>query len=165
MWTSSGQHPTGTPSSEESGPLAENTHLTGSEPSILDDFHYSQTTEIFFQEQSSDAVLLYLFDTEQRRDHRQNALFTPVHSEREEPADRRQAYHSFKESLLPSQSLSVCHARTGRPVHELSSLSSRSREKPSAPRFSLNDKKSKFSLILRQKFTKQFQTDSDRRSI
>ena len=34
-------------------------------------------------------------------------------------------------SLLPSQSLSVCHARTGRPVHKRSSLGSRSREKPS----------------------------------
>ena len=50
---------------------------------------------------------------------------------REEPADRRQAYHSFEGSLLPSQSLSVCHVRTGRPVHELSSLGSSMRENPS----------------------------------
>ena len=40
--------------------------------------------------------------------------------EREEPADRRQAYHSHEERLLPAQSLSA-HARTERPVHELSS--------------------------------------------
>ena len=33
--------------------------------------------------------------------------------------------------MLPSQSLSVCHVRTGRPVHELSSLGSSSGEKPS----------------------------------
>ena len=38
--------------------------------------------------------------------------------EREEPANLRQAYHSHEESLLPAQSLSVCHVRTGRPVHE-----------------------------------------------
>ena len=38
---------------------------------------------------------------------------------------------TFEESLLPSQSLSVCHVRTGRPVHELSSLGSSSRENPS----------------------------------
>ena len=68
--------------------------------------------------------------------------------------DRRQAYHSFEESLLPAQSFSVCHARTGRPVHELSSLSSSNREKPGRDseneqiRISLKDKKSKFSLIV-----------------
>ena len=38
--------------------------------------------------------------------------------EREEPADRRQAQRSFEESLLPSESLSVCHVSTGRPVKE-----------------------------------------------
>ena len=32
--------------------------------------------------------------------------------EREEPADRRQAHHSFEESLLSSQFLSVCRVRT-----------------------------------------------------
>ena len=50
---------------------------------------------------------------------------------REEPADRGQAYHSFEDSLLPAQSLSLCHARTGRPVHEVGSLNSCSRAKPS----------------------------------
>ena len=44
---------------------------------------------------------------------------------------RRQAYHSFEESLLPSQSLSICHVITGRPVHELNSLGSSRREKSS----------------------------------
>ena len=46
-------------------------------------------------------------------------------------ASRRQAYHSPEESLLSSQSLSVGHVRTERPVHELSSLSSAVRENPS----------------------------------
>ena len=59
------------------------------------------------------------------------ALSSPLFTqEREEPAGRRQAYHSPKESLLSSQSLSVCHVRTGRPVHELSPLGSSVRENP-----------------------------------
>ena len=45
-------------------PLGENTPLTGYEPNIPDDFHYSDTTEIFFYEQSSDGVPSYLFDAE-----------------------------------------------------------------------------------------------------
>ena len=60
------------------------------------------------------------------------ALSSPLFiQEREEPASRRQAYHCLEESLLPSQSLSVCHVRKGRPVHELSSLGSSIRENPS----------------------------------
>ena len=43
-----GNIPTGTPPTEESGPLAENTPLTGYEPNILDDLHHSETTELFF---------------------------------------------------------------------------------------------------------------------
>ena len=50
--------------------------------------------------------------------------------EREEPADRRQAYHSYEESLLPAQSF-FAHTSTERPVFEPCSLSSCSREKPS----------------------------------
>ena len=50
------------------------------------------------------------------------------YQEREEPAGRRQAYHSLEEILLSSQSLSVGHVRTGRLVNELSSLSSSVRE-------------------------------------
>ena len=94
-------------------------------------FHYSETTEIFFQAQSIDAVPSYLFDAELDDETIGRALSSSLFiQEREEPADRRQAYHSFEESLLPAQSFSVCHARTERPVHELCSLSSRSREKP-----------------------------------
>ena len=49
-----------TPPKEESGPLTQITSSTGYEPNILDDFHYSETTEIFFQEQSSDTNALVL---------------------------------------------------------------------------------------------------------
>ena len=51
--------------------------------------------------------------------------------EREDPASRRQAYHSPDESLLLCQSLSVGHVRTGRLVFdEFGSLSSNVRESP-----------------------------------
>ena len=74
----------------------------------------------------------YLLDAELSDETIGRALSSPLFiQEREEQADRRQAYHSFEESLLPAQSLSVGYVRKGRPVHELSSLSSRSREKRS----------------------------------
>ena len=59
------------------------------------------------------------------------ALSSPLFTqEREEPAGRRQAYHSHEESLLSSQSLSVGHVRTGRLVNEFGSLSSSARQNP-----------------------------------
>ena len=64
-----------------SGPLANNTPLTGYEPNILDGFHYSKTVEIFLQEQSRDTTPSYLHGGTQWRDHRQSALFFTVHSE------------------------------------------------------------------------------------
>ena len=54
-------------------------------------------------------------------------LFT---QEREEPAGRRQAYHSLEESLLSSQSSPVGHVRKERPVNKFGSLSSNVRENP-----------------------------------
>ena len=44
--------------------MANNTPLSGYEPNIPDDFHYSETTEIFLQEQSSDTMPSYLHDAE-----------------------------------------------------------------------------------------------------
>ena len=135
MWTTPRQTLTrAPPPTEESCPLAEFTPHTGHEPKLLDDFHYSETNEIIFRDESGDkdAVPSYLCDAELDDDTIGKALSSPLFiEEREEPVDRRQAYHSFEESLLPSQSLSVGHVRTGRPVHELSSLRSCSREKPS----------------------------------
>ena len=118
MWTSSEQDPLCTSPNEESGPLTNNAPLTGNEPNLFDDFHYSETTGIFLQEQSSDTMPSYLHDAELSDETIGRALSSPLFiQEREEPAGRRQAYHSFEESLLPSQSLSVCHVRTVRPVH------------------------------------------------
>ena len=116
-----------TPPKEESGPLAKTTSSTGYEPNVIDNFDYSETTEIFLQEQSSGTMPSYLHDAELSDETIGKALSSLLFSqEREEPASRRQAYHSFEESLLSSQSLSVCHVSTGRPVNELGSLSSRS---------------------------------------
>ena len=109
MWSSSGQCTTGTPPNEESGPLAENTPLTGYEPNIPDDFHYSETTEIFFQEQSSDTVPSCLLDAELDDETIGRVLSSSLFiQEREKPADRRQDSHCFEESLLPAQSFTVC---------------------------------------------------------
>ena len=173
MWSTPGQLTCGTPPTEECGTLAECTPLTGYEPKLLDDFHNSETTEILFRGESSDAVLSYFHDAELDDETIGRALSSPLFfQEREEPADRRQAYHSFEESLLPAQSFSVCHSRTGRPVHELSSLSSCSREKPS--RDSDNDRirilferqKEQILTDFRAEIQKhEFQADSDRRSI
>ena len=60
MWTSSRQDPTGTPPTEESGPLANNLPLTGYELNLFDAFHFSETAENFLQEQSSDTSALVL---------------------------------------------------------------------------------------------------------
>ena len=47
------------------------------------------------------------------------ALSSPLFTqEREEPAGHRQAYHSLEESLLSSQSSTVDHVKTGRPVSD-----------------------------------------------
>ena len=132
MWITPRQLTTAPPPTEESCPLAEFTPHTGYEPKVLHDFHYSKTTEIIFRDESSDkdAVPSYLCDAELDDETIGRAPSSPLFiQEREEPADRRQTYHSYEERLLPAQSFSVCHSRTERPVHELSSLSSCSKEK------------------------------------
>ena len=106
-------------------PFGQNSSPTGYEPNVIDNFDYSKTAEIFFQEQSGDTMPSYLHDAELSDETIGKALSSPRFTqEREEPAGRRQAYHSFEESLLPSRSLSVCHVSTERPVNEHSSLSS-----------------------------------------
>ena len=155
--------------------MAEFTPLTGCEPKLLDDFHYSETTEIIFRDESSDkdVVPSYLFDAELDDETIGKALSSPLFiQEREEPADRRQAYHSFEESLLSAHSFSVCHSRTVRPVHELRSLSSCSREKPSREmenetiRILLERQKEQILADFRAEIQKhEFQADPGRRSI
>ena len=74
--------------------------------------------------------------------------------EREEPADRGQAYHSHEESLLPAQSF-FAHARTGDPHTNLVRVKNESQVakwKTKESGFSLKDKKSNFSLKLEPRF-------------
>ena len=100
----------------------------------------------------------------------EKALSSPLFiQEREEPADRRQAYHSHEESLLPAQS-SFTHTRTGRPVHELSSSqkrkSSREMENERIRILLERQKKSKFSLKSELRFRNtNFKPILTRRSI
>ena len=112
-----------------------------------------------FQEESRDKETepSYLRDADIDDETIRKALSSPLFTqEREESADRRHAYHSYEESLLPAHSF-FAHSRTQRPVHELSSLSS-CRDEPSREmenetiRILLERQKSKFSLKLEPRF-------------
>ena len=113
----------------------------------------------------------YLHDSEISDYTIGRALSSPLLTqEREDPASRRQAHHTPDEGLLSSQSLSVGHVRTERPV-ELSSLSSCSREKLSRDseneqiRILLGRQKEQILADYRAEIQKhEFQADYDRRS-
>ena len=131
MWVGSERIPLCASANEESDSLVNNAPLTGYEPKFFDDYHFSETTEIFFQEQSSDSRPSNLHDWEISDYTTGRALSSPLFTqEREDPASRGQAYRSPGESLLSSQSLSVGHVRTVRPVDESGSLISNVRENP-----------------------------------
>ena len=123
MWTTPRQLFPVSPPIEESCSLAGYTPPTGYEPNVLDDFHFSETTEMIFQEESGDKDTepSYLCDAEIDDETIGKALSSPLFiQERGESADRRQVYNSLDEGLMPAQSF-FAHSRTGRPVHELSS--------------------------------------------
>ena len=97
--------------------------LTGYEPKLLDDFDHSETSAMIFQDESGDIDTepSYSCDAELDDATIAKAPSSPLFiQEREEPANRRQAYHSHEESLLPAQSF-FAHTSTGRPVYEPSS--------------------------------------------
>ena len=156
MWDASERILLCASANEESDSLVNNAPLTGYEPKFFDDYHFSETTKIFIQETSSDTSTSNLHDSEISDYTIGKALSSPLFTqEREEPADRRQAYHSLEESLLSSQSLSICHVRTGRPVDEIDSLISSVRENPCRGLENeqiWNDKKRRLSLIVGQRF-------------
>ena len=80
------------------------TSLSQVEPNFFDDYHFSETTEIFIQESSSDSRPSNLHDLEISDYTIGRALSSPLFTqEREDPAGRRQAYHSPEESLLSSE--------------------------------------------------------------
>ena len=100
-------------------------------PIRFGDLHYSETTEIFFQGQSSDTIVFVLvWHGTRRRDHRQSALFTTVHSGARRTSGPETSLSLSWRKFVASSVLFRTH-KNGRPVHELSSLSSCSREKPS----------------------------------
>ena len=114
MWVGSERSTLCASANEQSDSLVNNTHLTGYEPKFFDDYHFSETTEIFIQESSSDSRPSNLHDLEISDYTIGRALSSPLFTqEREEPAGRRQACHSLEESLLSSQSLSVGHVENG----------------------------------------------------
>ena len=138
---------------EESGPLVNNAPLTGYEPNFFDDYQFSKTTEIFIQESSSDTRPSYLHDSEISDYTIGMALSSPLFTqEREDAASRRQACYSPDEGLSSRQSSSVGHVRTGRPVaDQFDSLILNVKENPRRG-FFWNDRESRFSLIVKQRF-------------
>ena len=97
---------------EEYCPVAIHNPLTGDEPNVLDDFHYSETSEMIFRDESSDIDTepSYSCDAELDDVIIRGALSSPLFiQEREEAANLRQPYHSHEESLLPAQSFFHTH--------------------------------------------------------
>ena len=132
MWVGSMRSPMRTSANEELGTLAENNPFTGYEPNFIDNYQISEITETCIQESSGDSRPSKLPDLEIDDYTVGRAHSSP---EREDPASRRQAYHSPDESLLSSQSSSDGHVRTGKPVFdEFGSLISNVRENPRLPR-------------------------------
>ena len=143
------------PQNEECGPVANATSSTGYEPNVIENFDCSETCTAIFQNAfvDVDTEPSYSFGAELDDELIRKAPSSPLFTqEREEPAGRRQTYHSHEESLLPAQSF-FAHASTARPVHELSSHQKRksSRENETI-RILFERQKSKFSLILEPRF-------------
>ena len=145
--------------------------LTSYEPNVFDDFHYSETSAMIFQDESRDIDTepSYLCDAELDGETIGKGLSSPLFSqEREEPAGRRQAYHSHEESLLSVQSF-FADSRTVRPVYELSSCQKRksSREMENERiRILLERQKEQILSEVRTEIQKhEFQADSDGRSV
>ena len=102
-----GNHTLRSPPTEESCPRTKFTPPTGHEPKHLDNFDYSETSAMIFQDETGDidTESSYSCDAELDDEIIGKALFSPLFiQEREEPANLRQAYHSHEESLLPAQS-------------------------------------------------------------
>ena len=79
--------------------MAINNPRTGYEPNVLDDFDHSGTSEMIFQDESDDIDTdpSYSCDAEVDDETIGKVLSSPLFiQEREEPAGRRQAYHSFE---------------------------------------------------------------------
>ena len=131
---------------------------TGYKPN---DYHISETTEPYIQECSGENGSLN--DLEYDDVTIGMALSSPLFTqEREDDASRRPAYHSHEQGLSSSQSSSVGH-RTGDPLWNSWTHKSQTSEKiravtqkMSKSGFFWNDKESRFSLTVKQKFKTRF---------
>ena len=151
--------------------IAMHNPLTGYQPKLIDNFDYSETSAMIFQDESGDIDTepSYSCDAELDDEIIGKALSSPLFiQEREEPANLRQAYHSHEESLLPAQSL-FAHTSTGRPVYEPSSSQKRKSGRDMENeriRILLERHEEQILAEIRTEIQKhEFQADSDRRSI
>ena len=156
MWVGSERIPLCASANEESDSLVNNALLTGYEPRFFDDYHFSETTEIFIHESSTDSRPSNLHDYTIGR-----ALSSPLFTqEREDAASPRQACHSPEEGLSSSQSLSVGQVRTGSPLMSLdhqfqtSEKNQVATQKMSKSRFLWNDKKEQILADFRAEIQK-----------
>ena len=156
---------------EDLGTLAEYDPLTDYEPK---DCHISETTELYIQESSCESRSLNSHDLEYDDYTIGRALSSPLFTqEREDAASRGRAYHSQDEGLSSSQSSSVSHDRTERPVvtpfesqipnvREIPSHSSESEQ----IRILLERQREQILADCQAEIRKhEFQADYDRRSI
>ena len=150
--------------------------LAGNEPNQLDNqlnnFHYSETSAGTFQDESvdMDTEPSCLSDAELDDEFVGKAVSSPLFfQEREEPANLRQTYHSFEESVLPAQSF-FAHTSAVRPVfYELSSCqkwkSSRDSENERI-RILLERQKEQILAEVRSEIQKhEVQAESDKKKI
>ena len=159
------------PPTEESRPLAELTLPTGYKPKLLDDFHYSETSEMIFQEESGDKDTepSYLCDAELDDETiGKSANFTTLHSGAKRISGPKTKLITLMKKVCCQLSPLFTHTRTWRPVHELSSC----RQKPSREienetiRILFERQKEQILADFRAEIQKhEFQADSDLRSI
>ena len=138
-----------TSANEDLGTLAEFNPLTSYEPN---DYHISETTEPYIQESSGENGSLndLKYDDVTIGIALSSQLFTQ---------ERGRAYHSHDEGLSSSQSSSSVGHRTGDPLwnslthkFQTSEKIRATAQKVSKSRFFWNDRKSRFSLIIEQRF-------------
>ena len=142
--------------------------LRGYEPKLLDNFDYSETSAMIFQDESGDIDTepLYSCDAELDDEIIGKALSSPLFiQERQEPANWRKAFHSHDESLMAAQFF-FAHTSTVRPVYELGSCqkrkSSRDMENERI-RIPFERQKEQIFAEVRTEMQKdEFQADSDR---
>ena len=157
---------------EESDSLVSNAPLTGYEPKFFDDYHFSETTEIFIQESSTPGPRTCMTRRSVTTPSAERSLHHCSFRSEENQRTEDKLITPLEESLLSSQSLCVGHVRTVRPVDEFGSLISNVRENPCRDseneqiRVLLERQKEQILADCGAEIQKhEFQADYDRRSI